>query len=132
MARLTAAALSKAVPSKSHIRTGRAGEHYAAYLIEKAGLETSRVDGACDLHVTLKSGRVLRVEVKTSSQLTRHGAHAFHRGGSSADMFAFVSMIDAPLVRLLPSEDVKHQMITLRGFNGEQQQADIDWLLSLS
>lgn len=119
------------MPSKSATRTGRAGEHFAAYLIEKAGLETSRVDGACDLHVTLRSGRVLRVEVKTSTRLTRYGAHAFHRGGSSADVFAFVSMVDAPLVRLLPASGVKHKLITLRGFTEEQQRADLDWLLSL-
>ena len=119
------------MPSKSAIRTGRAGEHYVAYLIEKAGLEASRVDGACDLHVTLRSGRVLRVEVKTSTCLTRYGAHAFHRGGSNTDIFAFVSMIGAPIVRLLPSSSVKHKLITLRGFTEAQQEADIVWLLGL-
>ena len=51
--------------TSSKTRTGRAGEHFVAYLIERSGLEAARVDGACDLHVTLNSGRVLRVEVKT-------------------------------------------------------------------
>ena len=117
--------------SKSAIRTGRAGEHYAAYLFELTGLETSRVDGACDLHVTLKSGRVLRVEVKTSTRLSRHGACTFHRGKSQADVFAFVSLVDEPLVRLMPSSAVKHKLITLRGFTDDAQQADLEWLLSL-
>ena len=119
------------MPSKSAIRTGRAGEHYVAYLIEKVGLEASRVDGACDLHVTLRSGRVLRVEVKTCTRLSRHGAHTFRKGGSRADVFAFVSMIGAPIVRLLPASVVKHKLITLRGFTEAQQEADIVWLLGL-
>lgn len=46
-------------------------------------------------------------------------------------MFAFVSMVDEPLVRLIPSSAVKHKLITLREFTDDAQQADLEWLLGL-
>ena len=93
---------------------GRAGEFLTASRFEAAGLETAHVDGSCDLHVTLPSKRVLRVEVKSSIQPTRSGSFKFNRGGSNADIFVFVCM-PLGLIRVFSEYQLKgHQTTTLR------------------
>ena len=121
--------------ARQKIRTGRAGEHFAAYLIESTGLEASRVDGACDLHVTLLSGRILRVEVKSATK-PRGPSFRFLRGKSEADVYALIAMSDQPLLRLQPANlgFTRNKTITVRvsEFTQEKQDQDLSWLLSLT
>ena len=52
--------------NSSTVSIGRAGEFFAAYKLQMAGLEVSHVNGSCDLHVTLPSRLLLRLEVMTT------------------------------------------------------------------
>mgnify|MGYP000179697706 CR=1 FL=1 len=100
---------------------GRAGEFLTASKFQMAGLETSHVDGSCDLHVTLPSKRVLRVEVKSSIQPTLSGSFKFSRGGSDAEIFVFVC-IPLGLIRVFSEYQLKgFQTTTLRPAEFTQQ-----------
>jgi hypothetical protein len=105
---------------------GRAGEFMAASKFQMVGLETAHVAaGSCDLHVTLPSKRVLRVEVKSSIKPTRSGSFKFNRGGSNADLFVFCC-IPLSLIRIFSNYQLKgHQTTTLRPAEfTEQAEAD--------
>lgn len=116
-------------------RTGRAGEHFVAYLIETIGLEAVRVDGACDLHVTLNSGRVMRFEVKTCG-VRRGPSFKFSRGGSSADVYALVAMTDQPVVRffLAGMRITRNETMTVPAseFTLDHQNEDLKWISCLT
>lgn len=116
-------------------RTGRAGEHFVAYLIETIGLEAVRVDGACDLHVTLNSGRVMRFEVKTCS-VPRGPSFRFCRRNSNADIYALVAMPDEPIVRffLAGMKFTRSETMTIPAseFTIEQQNEDLHWISCLT
>ena len=100
---------------------GRAGEFLTASKFQMAGLETSHVDGSCDLHVTLPSKRVLRVEVKSSIQPTLSGSFKFNRGGSNTEIFVFVC-IPLGLIRVFSDYQLKgFQTTTLRPAEFTQQ-----------
>ena len=117
--------------TSSKTRTGRAGEHFVAYLIERSGLEAARVDGACDLHVTLDSGRVLRVEVKTATKLAGH-KYKFYHSSFEADIFALVAIQnDQPLVRFLEESNMPRYSLHRDEFTQENQDADLQWIASL-
>jgi len=113
---------------------GRVGEHFVAYLLEAAGREAVRVDGTgCDLHVTAKSGRVIRVEVKTCGKAQHGTTLRFHIGRSNAEVFAFVSLVnDQPLVRMFERHRVPKWSMHINQFTEETQQADLEWFLSLT
>ena len=115
-------------------QTGRAGEHYVAYLLETLGLEAIRVDGTgCDLHVTTNAGRVLRLEVKTcATAMVENNVYRFHIGKSNAEVFAFVAIFDEPLVRMFLREDAPKWSLNKSHFTLEAQQADLDWFVQLS
>lgn len=114
---------------------GRVGEHYVAYLLEAKGLETIRVDGTgCDLHVTLPSNRVMRVEVKTcATAAVEKSTYRFHIGKSNAEVFAFVAMFDEqPLVRMFLREHAPKWSMHKRDFSTKLQSADLQWFTALS
>lgn len=110
-----------------HTSIGRAGEFMAAYKLQMInGLEIAHINGTCDLHVTLPSKRVLRVEVKSSIKPTRSGSFKFSRGGSDADIFVFCC-IPLSLIRIFPDYQLKgHQTTTLRPADFTQQAEDDD------
>lgn len=116
-------------------QTGRAGEHYVAYLLETCGLEALRVDGTgCDLHVTTHAGRVLRLEVKTcATAMVEKNVYRFHIGKSNAEVFAFVAMFDEqPLVRMFLREHAPKWSMNKRDFSTKLQSADLQWFAELS
>ena len=103
---------------------GRAGEFLTASKLQMAGLETTHVAGSCDLHVTLPSNRVLRVEVKSALTPSRSGSFRFHVGNSNAEVFVLVCM-PLGLIRIFGESDLKGKMITLRSAEfTEQAEAD--------
>lgn len=104
---------------------GRAGEFYAAYKLQMAGLEVSHIDGHCDLHVTLPCNRVLRVEVKTAGVISKYGSYRFNRGGSDADIFVLVA-IRVGLLRIVSASEINKITITLRPEDFTQQAEDDD------
>lgn len=106
---------------------GRAGEFYAAYKLQIAGggLSVSHIDNTCDLHVTLPSKRVLRVEVKTAGVISRYGSYRFNRGGSDAEFFVLVALREN-LLRIYSASDMKNVTTTLRPADFTQQAEDDD------
>tara|TARA_R110000751_G_scaffold74635_7_gene150702 strand:- start:175 stop:600 length:426 start_codon:yes stop_codon:yes gene_type:complete len=109
-----------------HISIGRAGEFMAAYKLQMNGLEVAHINGTCDLHATLPSKRVLRVEVKTSSTISQYGSYRFHRGGSDADIFVLVALKQG-LLRVMRSDEMGGKItITLRPADFTQQAEDED------
>ena len=111
---------------------GRAGEFLTASKLQMAGLETTHVAGSCDLHVTLPSNRVLRVEVKAALTPSRSGSFRFHVGNSNAEVFMLVSM-PLRLIRIFSESDLMGKMITLRPaeFTEQAEADDIAHLLLL-
>ena len=112
---------------RDHTSIGRAGEFMAAYKLQMiSGLEIAHINGTCDLHVTLPSKRVLRVEVKSSIVPTLSGSFKFSRGGSDADIFVFCC-IPLSLIRIFSDCQLKgHQTTTLRPADFTQQAEDDD------
>lgn len=105
---------------------GRAGEFYAAYKLQMAGgLQISHIDGTCDLHATLPSKQVLRVEVKTARAISQYGSYRFSRGGSDADIFVLVA-IRVGLLRIFSASEINKVTITLRPEDFTQQAEDDD------
>ena len=104
---------------------GRAGEFYAAYKLQMAGLQVSHIDGTCDLHVTLPCNRVLRVEVKTAGTISQYGSYRFNRGGSDSDIFVLVA-IRVGLLRIVSASEINKITITLRPEDFTQQAEDDD------
>lgn len=109
------------------------GEHFVAYLLEAEGLETIRVDGTgCDLHVTLPSNRVIRVEVKTCATASlEKNTYRFHIGKSNAEVFAFVAIFEEPLVRMFLREHAPKWSLHQRDFSAKLQEADLQWFKSI-
>lgn len=118
---------AKKVGAKGRVDTslGRAGEFYAAYKLQMAGLQVSHIDGTCDLHATLPSNRVLRVEVKTAGVISKYGSYRFNRGGSDADIFVLVA-IRIGLLRIVSASEINKITITLRPEDFTQQAEDDD------
>ena len=118
---------TKKVGTKGRADTslGRAGEFYAAYKLQMAGLQVSHIDGTCDLHVTLPCNRVLRVEVKTAGVISQYGSYRFNRGGSDADIFVLVA-IRIGLLRIYSASEINRITITLRPEDFTQQAEDDD------
>lgn len=119
---------AKKVGSKGRVDVslGRAGEFYAAYKLQMAGLQVSHIDGTCDLHVTLPSKQVLRVEVKTAATISKHKTYRFNKGGSDADIFVFVALKQG-LLRVMRLEQMGGKVtITLRPEDFTQQAEDDD------
>lgn len=109
---------------------GRAGEFLTASKLQMAGLETTHVAGSCDLHVTLPSNRVLRVEVKAALTPSPSGSFKFYIGNSNAEVFMLVSL-QLSLIRIFNKSDLKGKMITLRPaeFTEQAEADDIERLL---
>ena len=118
---------AKKAGTKGRVDTslGRAGEFYAAYKLQMAGLEVSHIDGHCDLHVTLPCNRVLRVEVKTAGVISQYGSYRFNRGHSNADIFVLVA-IRVGLLRILSAAEINKVTTTLRPADFTQQAEDED------
>jgi hypothetical protein len=118
---------AKKVGARGRVDTslGRAGEFYAAYKLQMADLQVSHIDGTCDLHVTLPSNRVLRVEVKTAGVISQYGSYRFNRGGSDADIFVLVA-IRIGLLRIYSASEMKSVTTTLRPEDFTQQAEDDD------
>ena len=109
-----------------HISIGRAGEFMAAYKLQMNGLEVAHINGTCDLHATLPSKRVLRVEVKTSATISRYGSYRFHRGGSDADIFVLVALKQG-LLRVMRSDKMGQRVtITMHPADFTQRDEDAD------
>jgi hypothetical protein len=118
---------AKKVGTKGRVDTsiGRAGEFYAAYKLQIAGLQVSHVNSTCDLHATLPCNRVLRVEVKTAGVISQYGSYRFNRGGSDADIFVLVA-IRVGLLRIVSASEINKVTITLRPEDFTQQAEDDD------
>jgi hypothetical protein len=115
------------------IRHGRAGEFLACYLLEAAGLEASRVDGAFDLVVHAGDGKLTCVEVKTGTERKRQsGGYKFQRPRVTllADYYCFVAL-DIGLMRIFPGSiwrDRKEVSMPTREFTQAAQANDLRWL----
>jgi hypothetical protein len=110
-----------------HTSIGRAGEFMAAYKLQMIdGLEIAHVNGTCDLHVTLPSKKVLRVEVKTAATMSKHKSYRFSKGGSDADIFVMVAL-NQGLLRVMSLDEMGGKItITLRPEDFTQQAEDDD------
>jgi len=116
------------------IRHGRAGEYLACYLLEAfAGLEASRIDGAFDLVVHAGDGRLVSVEVKSSSRRNRpSGGYKFQRPRLTtlADYYCFVAL-DIGLMRVFAGNiwrDRKEIFLPDKEFTQAAMINDLRWL----
>ena len=115
------------------VSIGRAGEFFVGYKLQLRGLETAHVNTSCDLHVTLPSRRLLRLEVKTAQATTKHGRYKFYKGGSNSDYYAMVALPEE-LMRIFHVSELKTKnMTTLRpeSFTQQAEDDDIARLMSL-
>ena len=119
--------------NRSKTCIGRAGEFFVAYKLQLAGLETAHVDGTCDLHVTLPSRLLLRLEVKTAQAETKHGRYKFYKGGSNSDYYAMVALPEKLMRVFHVSELRTKNMTTLRpeSFTQQAEDEDISRIMSL-
>lgn len=86
--------------------TGRAGEFFAAYKLQRAGFEVHHIDGSSDLIVMHEDGRVMRCEVKSATKPpTSRSKLRFNVGKSDADFFFFVHL-KANYIRIVAKADL--------------------------
>ena len=112
-------------------QVGRAGEFFAAYKLQMAGVEVHHHDAAFDLIAILPSGKMLRVEVKTASEPKHGRKYGFLIGGSKADLFVFAAL-DVGLVKVLrPCSIGNKRMIyfPVSEFSTENEAADLAAIL---
>jgi len=116
------------------IRHGRAGEYLACYLLEAyAGLEASRIDGAFDLVVHAGDGRLVSVEVKSSSRRKRtSGGYKFQRPRMTtlANYYCCIAL-DIGLMRIFSGDiwrDRKELFLPDREFTQVAMINDLRWL----
>ena len=116
------------------IRHGRAGEYLACYLLEAyAGLQASRVDAAFDLVVHAGDGRLVSVEVKSSSRRNRpSGGYKFQRPRLTvlANYYCFVAL-DVGLMRVFAGSiwrDRKEVSLPDKEFTQAAMINDLRWL----
>lgn len=112
-------------------QVGRAGEFFAAYKLQMAGVEVHHHDAAFDLIAILPSGKMLRVEVKTASAPKHSRMYGYLIGGSKADLFVFVAL-DVGLVKVLrPCSIGDKRMIYFptSEFSTENEAADLAAIL---
>jgi hypothetical protein len=121
------------VGNSSAVSIGRAGEFFVAYKLQLAGLETVHVDTSCDLHVTLPSRLLLRLEVKTAQATTNFGSYKFRKGGSDSEYYAMVALPEKMMRVFHARELTKSGMTTLRpeSFTQQAEDDDIARLMSL-
>lgn len=110
---------------------GRSGEYFVAHILELAEIEVYRVDGDCDLLVSL-DGALLRVEVKSATAPGIRGSYRFNmRKRPNADFCAFVAL-DLSLLRLIRSDELGRANIKSLHpihFTPSNQNADIQRLI---
>jgi hypothetical protein len=93
----------------SRNRVGRAGEFFAAYVLEYYfGVTVHHVDVAQDdLWVRLPDNRICTVQVKTATETKHHSnykSYAFSLGTSGADFYCFVAVDRQLALFSLPPE----------------------------
>lgn len=89
---------------RRHIGVGKAGEFFAAYVLQDAGADVHILNGEYDLLVTV-NGELRKVEVKASWARKDRSRYTFHRGKSSAEYFVLVAM-DIRLIRIFSRENM--------------------------
>lgn len=100
----------------SSTQTGRAAEYLVCYKLEIAGIEAHHLNSTTDILAVLKSGRVIRLEVKASNNPKQKSTgiiYNFHvLSTDNADWFAFVAL-DMEAVIFMPSDMVTAKTVTL-------------------
>lgn len=95
---------SRPVIQRKHIGVGKAGEFFAAYVLQDAGADVHILNGEYDLLVTV-NGELRKVEVKASWSRRNGSRYTFYKGKSSAEYFVLVAM-DTRLIRILSRNDM--------------------------
>lgn len=126
-------------------QTGRAGEFFAAYILERSNLECHRVDRrGSDLWVKLPNGKLVTVQVKTAAKASiprkgspnakRSSYYRYHTGTlCNADWYIFVAL-DLELIRLMPASEVTGGSVNMspHSFNANARANDIAAFLDQS
>ena len=122
--------------NKDNIRRGRAGEYFAAYVLEKHGAETYRVDGAFDL-ICLANNDLIQIEVKSATasykQAINIGQYKFYRSRAEHDYitpaYTCLVAIDRGVMRIVKGDvfTTKSGILTMSGkeFTHEKMKEDI-------
>ena len=126
-------------------QTGRAGEFFAAYILERSGVECHRVDRrGSDLWVKLPNGRLVTVQVKAAAnakipkvggpKANRSAYYRYHTATiCEAEWYIFVAL-DIELIRMMPASEVNAHSVNLtpHSFNANAQANDIAAFLNQS
>jgi hypothetical protein len=110
----------------SATQTGRAAEHLVCYLLELNGIDAHHLNSTTDVLAIVKSGKVLRIEVKAANPAPtrRHGfVYRFQANNKGrADFYAFVAA-DLEAAVFAPSREITKQLISIpqRDFSWEHQ-----------
>lgn len=101
----------------SNTQIGRAAEFLVCYTLQLNGIECYHVNSTTDVIATVASGRLLRVEVKSSTApMSRKSddAYRFHIGKTkNADWYALVAL-DIGLMIFMQRSHIKKQTMTIR------------------
>jgi len=92
------------VIKRKQIGVGKAGEFFAAYVLQDAGADVHILNGEYDLLVTV-NGELRKVEVKASWSRRNGNRYTFYKGKSSAEYFVLVAM-DTRLIRIISRSDM--------------------------
>lgn len=111
--------------------TGRTAEFLVCYVLQCNGIEAHHVNASTDIIATLKSGRLVRIEVKGSSEPVKRGnrsSYLFSRTSTNnAEWYAFVAL-DKELVFFVPSVEIKGKSITIHNskFSEAEQKRSVE------
>lgn len=100
----------------SQTQTGRAAEYLVCYMLELNGIEAHHLNSTTDILAVVKSGRVIRLEVKASNNPKQRATGVNYnfmiKNTNNADWIAFVAL-DIEAVIFMPIDMVKNQTVTL-------------------
>lgn len=110
----------------SKTQIGRAAEFLVCYTLQLNGIECYHVNSTTDVIVTVPSGRLLRIEVKSATAPSpRKHAKAYRffvSKTNNSDWYALVAL-DTGLMIFMPRSSITTQTITIREsrFTAERQ-----------
>lgn len=119
------------------IQTGRAGEFYAAFILETLGIECHHVDReGADLWCKLPNDTLFTVQVKTAQKQTtsrkKYQNYRYNLKKSNFDYYCFVAL-DIKKIRILPRSKFPTQKSTAfkkEFFDDELLKKDLEYILA--
>jgi len=116
--------------------TGRTAEFLVCYVLQCNGIEAHHINASTDVIAILKTGKMIRIEVKGASQPVKRGHRSSYIFGKNlsdnAEWYAFVAL-DREAVFFVPNDMAKKgQSVTIKAlfFTSDEQKRSVESIIN--